>query len=231
MSTPVACRRGDRRLVGFAGEGESWAAAAERIARRPAYAIDLSGEVKEFGADQWPVVALRPMVRGDLPELVRWLSQDHVRRWYGVDGEPTPERVEEQYGADIDGGTPTSLWVAEANGRSIGMVQDYRIGEYPEYALLTPDPDAVGLDYLVGEPAWVGRGLGTRMIWALLVGLRERYPEAATAFAAPDHRNAASLRVLAKVGFVQGTWFDEPQPDGSVATVVGCSLDLRTVVG
>jgi aminoglycoside 6'-N-acetyltransferase len=37
--------------------------------------------------------------------------------------------------------------------------------------------------------------------------------------------------VLEKLGFVAGTWFDEPQPDGTVATLVGCTLDVRQVVG
>ena len=46
-------------------------------------------------------------------------------------------------------------------------------------------------------------------------------------FAAPDHRNTASLRCLAKAGFVEGIWFDEPQNDGSTATVVGCTLDVQ----
>lgn len=229
--TPVVVHHGERRLTGIAELGESWAAAAERIAVRPVFPIDLSGEVKEFGADPWPVVALRPMVRGDLPDLVRWLGQHHVRTWYSVDGEPTPERVEEHYGPGLEGRTPTSLWVGEVNGRSIGMVQDYRIRDYPEYALLTPDPDAIGLDYLVGEPAWVGRGLATRMLWSLLSGLPRRYPGVTYAFAAPDHRNGASLRVLAKLGFEQGTWFDEPQPDGSTSTVIGCTLDLARVLG
>jgi aminoglycoside 6'-N-acetyltransferase len=52
-----------------------------------------------------------------------------------------------------------------------------------------------------------------------------------TYFAAPDHRNRASLRVLEKVGFERGTWFDQPQPDGTTATLVGCSLDVARVVG
>lgn len=229
--TPVLVHHGAHRLTGFTETGEGWAAAAERIAMRPVFPIDLSGEVKQFAADPWPVVAVRPMVPGDLPDLVRWLGQAHVRTWYAVDGEPTPQRVEEHYGPDLAGRTPTSLWVAEVNGRSIGMIQDYRIRDYPEYALLTPDPDAVGLDYLIGEPAWVGRGLGTRMLWSVLVGLPGRYAGLASAFAAPDHRNTRSLRVLAKLGFERGTWFDEPQRDGSTATVVGCTLDLARVLG
>lgn len=231
MFTPVAVHTGTHRLGGVTRPGESWAAAATRIAGRPAYAVDLSGEVKEFSSDPMPVVALRPMTRGDLPHLIRWLNAEHVHRWYAVDGEPTPEWVTENYGPDIDGKTPVTFWVIEANGRSIGFCQDYRISDEPDYALLTPDPDAIGFDYAIGEPAFVGRGIGLRMAWVWLTSIPRRYPGATACFAAPDHRNAASLRMLAKVGFDQGTWFDEPQPDGSTTTMVGCSLDLRRVLG
>ena len=231
MFTPVAVHTGTHRLGGVTRPGESWAAAATRIAGRPAYAVDLSGEVKEFSSDPMPVVALRSMTRGDLPHLIRWLNAEHVHRWYAVDGEPTPEWVEENYGPDIDGKTPVTFWVIEVNGRSIGFCQDYRISEEPDYALLTPDPDAIGFDYAIGEPAFVGRGIGPRMAWVWLTSIPRRYPGATACFAAPDHRNAASLRMLAKVGFEQGTWFDEPQPDGSTTTMVGCSLDLRRVLG
>lgn len=231
MPTPIAVRHGRHRLTGVCEPGESWAEAAVRIGMRPVHAVDLSGEVKEFSADPMPVVTLRPMVEGDLPHLVRWLSRDHVQRWYAADGEPTPERVRDHYGADIAGETATTMCVVEVNGRSVGFCQDYRVGDYPDYALLTPDPDAVGVDYAIGEPAFVGRGVGTRMLWAWAAGVAGRYPGVAVCFAAPDHRNRASLRVLEKVGFVPGAWFDEPEPDGSVATVVGCTLDLSRVVG
>ena len=60
---------------------------------------------------------------------------------------------------------------------------------------------------------------------------RARFPEAGSYFAAPDHRNVASLRVLAKAGFTQGLWFDEPQADGTTTTVVGCTLDVARVIG
>lgn len=231
MFTPVAVHTGTQCLGGVTRPGESWAAAATRIAGRPAYAVDLSGEVKEFSSDPTPVVALRPMTRGDLPHLIRWLNAEHVHRWYAVDGEPTPQWVVENYGPDIDGKTPVTHRVIEVNGRSVGFCQDYRISDEPEYALLTPDPDAIGFDYAIGEPAFVGRGIGPRMAWVWLTSIARHYPGATACFAAPDHRNAASLRMLAKVGFEQGTWFDELQPDGSTTTMVGCSLDLRRVLG
>ena len=221
-------------LTGVVREGESWRAAAERTAGslsgRLPVPVDLSADVKRFIIDHDRVVTLRAMARGDLPKVAQWRQQPHVLKWWASDGEPTLERVTEQYSADIDGTSPKRIWVAEVNGRSVGFVQDYRVGDYPDYALLAPDPDAIGLDFAIGEPEWVGRGLGVRILWAWMLKTRHRLPEAKAYFAAPDHRNAASLRVLDKLGFTQGLWFDEPEADGSVTTVVGCTLDVSRVL-
>lgn len=233
MSVPIRVQHAGHELAGIAADGEGWAAAAERIAASAASAPaarDLSGEVKRFVLDDRQV-SLRPMTRGDLPELARWRRAEHVRRWWVDAEEPTDEFIASKYADDVDGRTPTRLWVVEVHGRSVGMVQDYRIRDHPDFALLTPDPDAVGLDYLIGEPAYVGRGIGTLMLWAWLRRVPRRFPDVRHCFAAPDHRHEASLRLLDRVGFRRGTWFDERLPDGSTATVVGCSLDVHEVLG
>jgi aminoglycoside 6'-N-acetyltransferase len=233
-STHVVVHHGGRELSGVARAGEGWAAAAHRIAATvpgDPVARDLSGEVKEFVVDPDLHVTLRAMTHGDLPDVVKWRQSDHVQRWWVSDGEPTLEAVTEKYSPRIDGRTPTRMWVAEVNGRSVGFVQDYRIGDYPDYAVLGPDPDAIGVDYAIGADLWRGRGLGQRMLWAWMLRARARFPKATTYFAAPDHRNAASLRVLAKAGFTEGLWFDEPQTDGSTTTMVGCTLDVAQVIG
>ena len=127
--------------------------------------------------------------------------------------------------------SPTRMWVVEANGRSVGFCQDYRSATTPSTPSLAPDPDAVAVDYAIGDEKFVGRGIGTRMMWAWMASARRRYPDVTAYFSSPDHRNAASLRILEKVGFTSGTWFDEPQADGSVDTCVGCSLDVAGVIG
>jgi len=215
--------------------GEPWLAAAERRAADiglsgPALAVDLSGDPLVFGVDDQHWFAVRPMTRGDFRDVSRWVNQPHVARWW--DEQRRPEQVEAHYGPALAGDDPTRLWVFEANGRSVGFAQDYRIGDHPDYALLTGKPDAVGIDYAIGEPAFVDRGLGTSLLWVLI---RDRvvpsYDDLNEVHAAPDHRNAASLRVLAKLGFQQGTWFDEPGPGGRVDTVIGCTLDVAKVIG
>lgn len=221
-------------MSGVVRSGESWAAAARRTCashHAEPMPLDLSGEVKRFQIEHDRRVALRAMTRGDLGDVARWLGAEHVRRWYAAQGEPTREWVTERYGPRIDGMEPIRMWVVEVNGRSVGFCQDYRLREHPEFAAPTPDPEAVGVDYAIGEPHLVGRGVGTAMLWVWLASAVRRYRDVTTFFAAPDHRNEASLRVLDKVGFVRGTWFDERQPDGSTATLVGCSLDVARVVG
>ena len=223
-----------RELSGVVHESESWLAAARRTAGSVVgepMPLDLSGEVKHFVIDHDVTVALRAMTPGDLPDMVRWRQADHVVRWWHADGVPTVEEVTAHYAPRIDGGTPTRMWVAEVNGRSVGFVQDYRLADYPDYALLCPDPGAIGVDYAIGDPAWVGRGLGPRALWVWMVKARHRFPDATSYFAAPDHRNEPSLRMLDKTGFTRGLWFDEPESDGTVTTVVGCSLDIARVLG
>lgn len=217
-------------------EGESWAAAADRLApvpglaHGPVLARDLSGDPLSFRLDPEHTFSVRPMTPGDFPDVSRWVNEPHVARWW--DEHRTPAQVAARYGPALRGEDPTRLWVWEVNGRSVGFAQDYRISDHPGYALLSARPDAVGVDYALGEPAFVGRGLGTSLLWTFLRDIVwPAYPGVREFFAAPDHRNASSLRLLAKLGFAEGVWFDEPGVGGRVDTVVGCSLDVARVIG
>src|SRR3954454_1502661 len=80
-----------RELAGVVHDGESWAAAARRTCasmHAQPDPLDLSGETKRFVLAHDTRVAIRAMTRGDLPDVARWRSADHVRRWF-TDGEPT----------------------------------------------------------------------------------------------------------------------------------------------
>lgn len=178
-----------------------------------------------------PAVGLRAMTRADLPDVLRWRRAPHVARWF-PSGEPVSlETVTARYGLRIDGEVPTRMFVVTSQDQPVGFLQDYRIRDHPDYAVLTPDPEAIGVDYAIGEEAWLRRGVGLRMLRRWFGLARAAYPDASTYFASPDHRNVASRRLLLRAGFREGVWFDEPQPDGTTATLVGHSLDVTTVAG
>ena len=211
--------------------GESWARAADRRAagRGPVLAVDLSGDPLRFQVDDEHRFALRPMTEGDFAALHRWVNAPHVAKWW--DEHRSAEQIAAYYGPGIRGEEPVRYWIWEVNGRSVGFCQDYRISDHPEYALLCGRPDAIGFDYVIGEAAHIGRGLGTSLLWVFLRDIVvPAYDGAMELFAAPDHRNVRSRRVLSKLGAVEGIWFDEPQADGRVDTVVGCSIDVSRVL-
>jgi len=210
---------------------ESWARAADRLAEGigPVLAVDLSGDPLRFMTDDEHRFAMRPMTEGDLADVTRWINAPHVARWW--DDHRSPEQVAAHYGPGIRREDTVRYWIWEVNGRSVGFSQDYRIADHPEFALLCGRPDAIGFDYVIGEAAFVDRGLGTKLLWVFLRDIVvPAYDGCSEVFAAPDHRNVRSLRVLAKVGATQGMWFDEPQSDGGVDTVVGCSIDVQRVL-
>lgn len=169
----------------------------------------------------------RALTHDDLPDVVAWQRAPHVREWFGGGVDLAEARA--RYGPRIDQAARAAvrMWVVEYNGVSVGYVQDYRVGDHDEYAVKTRDPDAVAFDYVVGRPDRVGQGLGTAMIWAYLRDIVCRdYPDAPRLVASPDHRNAASLRVLAKCGFAPGLWIDMPGAVGQpLVTEVVCTLD------
>lgn len=212
-------------------QGLSWAEAADGLANGggPVLAVDLSGDPLRFCVDEEHRFALRPMTWGDLPDVTRWINTPHVVTWW--DENRSLEQVTAYHGPGIRGEDAVRYWIWEVNGRSVGFCQDYRIADHPEFSLLCGRPDAIGFDYVIGEPAFVDRGLGTKLLWVFLRDIVvPAYSPATELFAAPDHRNARSLRVLAKLGAKQGLWFDEPQSGGRVDTVIGCSIDVRRVL-
>ncbi|MBO0814466.1 MAG: GNAT family N-acetyltransferase [Actinobacteria bacterium] len=63
-----------------------------------------------------------------------------------------------------------------------------------------PCEGEVGIDYAIVDPAWVGRGVGTKLIAALVAEVRRHHPGSGIR-TTPEAANTASRRVLEKNGF------------------------------
>jgi len=181
-----------------------------------------------------PRVALgfRPMAEADFAAVARWHSSPHVLEWWDRASLDEPS-VRTRYLPRLRGDEPTRMWVLEVDGRPAGMLQSYRVVDYDDYAESTGDSEAIGFDYLIGEVALIGRGIGTRMIWEFCRDvLRREYPDAPRFLASPALRNERSLRVLAKCGFNRGheiPGIDEPGLPAEPEVV--CTLDVAHWLG
>jgi 8-oxo-dGTP pyrophosphatase MutT (NUDIX family) len=169
----------------------------------------------------------RPLAESDLPDLVAWRQAPHVARWFG---EPLDlAAAERQYRPRIAGTSATRVHVALADGRACGFVQHYRVGDYPDYAIATGEPDAIGIDYAIGVEHLTGAGLGPRLVWQFV---REvvlaAHPATALVMASPDAANQRSVRALEKAAFRH---VREIAGDRGPSTELLCALDLRKFFG
>jgi aminoglycoside 6'-N-acetyltransferase len=145
------------------------------------------------------VVVLRAFSKADLPFVASWLRQPHVVRWWPP--EMTPEAEIEKYLRRIVGEQPATMLMVIDDGRPIGWCQWYRWVDFPAEAEATgAEPGEVGIDYAVGDPSAVGRGVGTELIRVLLDTIYKTMGRVGVRVA-PEAANKASRRVLERNGF------------------------------
>ncbi len=149
-------------------------------------------------------IAFRRVTRADFPLLASWLAERHVARWWNH--EFTADAVERDFGASANGEEPNEDYLVMLDGRSIGLIQYSRYADYPEYidelAPLLPVPDdAVSIDYLIGDPTLVGRGVGTAMLVSFTERIWRINPQASCIIVPVCSANEASWRALLSAGF------------------------------
>jgi aminoglycoside 6'-N-acetyltransferase len=132
-----------------------------------------------------------------------WLAKPHVQRWWR---EPaTVEHVSKDYGDCTRGDFTTRVYVTGDGAKPIGIIQCFRLADYPDEDNYYPFRGAVSIDYFIGEEAYVGHGVGTNMIKLFIERVvRKLYPDATGVATGAEVENGASLGALRKAGFEPG---------------------------
>lgn len=151
-----------------------------------------------------PHVTFRPLAESDLPLLHRWLNDPAVVTWWEGEDVSWPAVVRD-YGPGH--GEPVEHWLALLDGEPLGWIQCYGADDFVEeetelWADHLDLATTAGIDYLVGDRARRGRGLGAAMIRAFVRDVVfPAHPEWTRAAAGPFEANGASWKALAKAGF------------------------------
>ncbi|MCE4225890.1 acetyltransferase [Methylobacterium sp. C25] len=135
---------------------------------------------------------IRRVCEADLPLLRSWRAQPHVARWWGPpEVEPEDEMLRE---------TRVALWIAEAEGRALAFLQDYRIADWLPHHFDGLPVGARGLDLYIGPPDQLGRGHGPRLLAQRVEALFAEGVPAAGIDPHPD--NGRAIAAFTKAGFV-----------------------------
>lgn len=174
---------------------------------------------------------LRPM-RDEPEEYVRlaaWRNRPHVREWWDPDDPPlTFEEAVRDYRPGVRGEAPERSLVIEVGGEPVGFVQFYPWAPFAdelERMELSLPEGAWSLDILIGEPAWLSRGVGSRAVRLLCDHMLRECGATCVAFGV-DRDNARARRAYLRAGMApQGEYLDLDTRGGER---VWCVLMTRT---
>lgn len=154
---------------------------------------------KGFMSEFYPgELTLRPLFENDIALMEGWLKADHVKPWY-EDPEDWLNELNNRRGEF----SFIKHFIAEVEGVPIGFCQYYDIfyGQEHEDWIETDKPgNMFSIDYLIGEPQYLHKGLGQKMIAQMLGMMRNKGIK--TVVVKPDSNNAKSNRALEANNFV-----------------------------
>lgn len=136
---------------------------------------------------------IREFRLGDLKIMGAWLEQDYIRNFWG-DPQDWIKEISENISADW-----VKYFIVEYN-TPIGFLQYYETDKAPQGEWSDEPIGTVGIDYLIGDIEYLGKGYGSKIV-RLLVELIKSKKEYDYIVADPIAENVSSIKVLENNGF------------------------------
>lgn len=148
------------------------------------------------------MLELRALCDDDISLVETWLNKEHVKEWYeiphmGVTIADWVHEIRERGGA--------FRWITHLialyDGTPIGFCQYYKCKDSADEDFGTLSiRGSYGIDYLIGEESYLGKGLGKGIVTSL-VDMIFSFQDAKRVTADIDNNNKASRKTLFSCGF------------------------------
>ncbi|MCX5922136.1 MAG: GNAT family N-acetyltransferase [Candidatus Dependentiae bacterium] len=158
-------------------------------------------------------VTFKKITEDDVPLLRTWFQEPHVEQWW-----PTPEAEEDfiKHFVTRSRSKDTFAYISKLNDVPFGYIQYYYFnrddqntggiwapGDLPE--------TTVGIDQLIGDPQYLGKGYGTRMLQEFITYITQVLePHITTIILDPKPTNTVAIKCYEKVGFKRVGVVDAP---------------------
>lgn len=103
---------------------------------------------------------LRKMNNQDIPLVEKWLNKKHVRKWFGDPGEWLNEIYNREGQYDW-----INHYIIEYEDKPMGFCQYYDCSKTGEgYGWDNESEGTFGIDYLIGNEEFLGKGIGKQIV-------------------------------------------------------------------
>ena len=147
------------------------------------------------------MLEFRALGDNDVSLVETWLYKEHVKKWYEI---PHLDITIDDWMFEIKERNGEFKWLTHLivlwEGSPIGLCQYYKCEDSNEDFGSLMLIGSYGIDYLIGEESFLGKGLG-RGIVSLLVDKIFSFPDTQRVTADIDKDNKASEKTLLSCGF------------------------------
>ena len=153
-----------------------------------------------------------PLKETDFPLLATWMNRPHMKSWWAEGKSWSQEDIAQKYKTYIEGykikeglKKPIHAFIISLDQKPIGYVQYYDAHDferkYGYIKAIVPDlpDDSAALDFYIGEPDFIGKGLGVKILDVFIK--KHIWPRFQACFVDPDTENESAIKMYTKAGF------------------------------
>jgi len=147
-------------------------------------------------------VSVRTLQHDDLDMLHEWMNEPHLRPFYMQDDISLGE-VNSKFAPRVHGEEDVVCLIAEVNSNPYGYAQWYFNRSMPDYGVGTKEYlNGISLDYFIGDPKSLGKGLGCEMLKAVVAKvIGEVQKLDCQFFLIHDNKNHSAINCSKNAGF------------------------------
>lgn len=154
-------------------------------------------------------IDFKPLKEKDLPLFFAWIKKPHIARWWESD---TYEKFVEKYRSEKAVENYVYPFIMSLNEKPIGYIQ-YCLADKADDGWWMKQhgqpAGTVGMDIIIGETEYIGRGLGTMLVKNFVEKIFKD-TKAPKIIIDPDPTNMAAIRCYERVGFKRVREIDSP---------------------
>ncbi len=177
-------------------------------------------------------IRFQPLATTDFENLLKWLQQPHVKKWWDADVNYTLELIQEKYGSYVGGykkigseRKPIHAFIIYFDDDPIGYIQYYNAYDFPRdgYQLNNLPKSLAAIDMFIGDEKYLGKNIGAQSLEFFLDS--HVFTEFDYSLVDPDSSNLAAIKTYGNAGLKP---FDD-QTSESVVLMVKPRNDFNEI--
>ena len=144
------------------------------------------------------MIIFRPLSKADIPNIIRWLRQDHVLDVWDSAQNASDDQLRDKYVARLSDNT-IETYIIVIDDIDVGLIQTYVVENIDDFSVLRDQ--AMGCDLFIGEPDYINKGYGTKLLRQFVKDYIFNHPNIEYACIDPEVANERAIAAYEKVGF------------------------------